>query len=172
VLHLLNRTSATQVRPFSPGGTQPLPFAGAAAAPASSSTGQYPQHPHPIETARALNGLCSRVLVNAITPALVGAPEPYVPETADDLGVAQWLALPVVGLLATDLAGYTACYRPTTLGRAVVQAMLADVVLQRQYGSAEAWVASAPMVGARQAVPEVYPGTSAQPGQNGTRHAR
>jgi hypothetical protein len=132
-----------------------------------------------------LNGICSRVLVNAATPALIGSPEPYVPETPDDVRAAHWLALPVVGLLAADLAGYTACYRPTTLGRAVVQAMLADAVLQRQYAShanyanyasacagAERWVATAPTVWMRQTAPVAYASAPAQPRQQGAHHGR
>ena len=162
VLHLLNRKPPTHVRPFSPGGTEPLPFAGAATTPAISSTGHYPQHPHPIEIARALNGTYSRVLVHAVTPTLMGTPEPYVPETADDMRVAQWLALPVVGLLIAEWAGYAACYRPTPLGRAVVHAMLADAVVQQQDGAAGTGAA-----------PVGYSGTQpTQRGWNGGRHAR
>jgi hypothetical protein len=172
VFSLLNRHSQTQVRPCAPGGTQLLQSTVATAAPAIPSSAQQSRHAHPLEIARALNGLCSRVLVDALTPALMGSPEPYVPETADNMCAAQWLALPVVGLLAADLAGYTACFRPTPLGRAVVQAMLSDAVLQRQYGSAGTSVAAAPTVWLRQAAPAAYLGTSAQSGQTGTRHAR
>jgi hypothetical protein len=78
VLHLLNRKPPTNVQPFSPGSIEPLPFASVpASAPAISSTGHSPRHPYPIEIARALNGTCSRVLVHAVTPPLMGTPEPY-----------------------------------------------------------------------------------------------
>jgi hypothetical protein len=165
VLSLLNRKCTTQVRPFSPGATQPLTSTATAAGPALPSVGQfqYQRHPqHPVEIARALNRTCSQVLVHAVTPPYMGAPEPYVPETADDERVAQWLALPAIGLLVADWAGYAACYRPTPLGRTVVYAMLTDAVVQRQDGAAGTWAA-----------PVAHPGTRpAQPGWNGGRHAR
>ncbi len=164
MLSLLNRKSTTQVWPFSPGATQPLPATAAAAGPALPSVGQYQyqRHPRPIEMARWLNGTCSRVLVNAVIPALMGTSEPYVPETADNVRVAQWLALPAIGLLVADWAGYAACYRPTPLGRAVVHAMLSDAVMQRQDGAAGTWAA-----------PVGYSGTQpAEPGWNGGRHVR
>ncbi len=101
-----------------------------------------------------------------MTPAIMGAAEPYVPNNPHEARVAQWLALPEIGLLAGDWAGYAACYQPTPLGRAVVYAMLADTVSQRAHAAPTFGVVASPGAVGGQIR------SAGQPGRHGDRHVR
>jgi hypothetical protein len=166
VLSLLNRRSAAQGRSLTAVKTPPLPQAATLTSVSTLPVARPIPHPRATEIARWLDAPCSHVLVSAMTPAIIGAAEPYVPNNPHEARVAQWLALPEIGLLAGDWAGYAACYQPTPLGRAVVYAMLADTVSQRTHAAPTFGVVASPgsVVGGQNM-------SASQPGRHGGRHA-
>lgn len=166
MLSLLNRKSAAQGRSLTAVKTQPLPQAATPAHMSTLPVARLIAHPRATEIAHWLDAPCSHVLVSAVTPAIMGAAEPYVPNNPHEARVAQWLALPEIGLLAGDWAGYAACYQPTSLGRAVVHAMLADSVSQRTHAAPTFGVVASPgSVGGQNR-------SAGQPGRHGGRHVR
>ncbi len=129
VFRLLNRRPATQEPSYAPTphASGSVPSSAFDADPAVTPT----SYSRIWAIAQWLDAPSCRVLISASTPLLRGVAEPYVPESAPDARVAEWLASPEVGLLAGQWAGYAACYRPTPLGREVVAAFLADYIYQR-----------------------------------------
>ena len=163
MFRLLNRRTSRQGPPDTPT-PQPLDSvpssvcgANAVAAPTSYS--------RIWAIAQWLDAPSCRVLISASTPSLRDAAELYVPESAPDAGVAEWLASPEVGLLTGQWAGYAACYWPTPLGREVVSAFLADYIYQRAERDGTPEVAELPDLSAT-AARSVYAGRPVRGGVN------
>ncbi len=84
-------------------------------------------HQRVSQISAALTPPCWQALADiAMRP--LRAQGPFVPASADDERMAQWLASPAVGLLEPVLAGYVTTYRLTYLGVAVIQAFLTDAL--------------------------------------------
>jgi len=92
------------------------------------------QH-HALELARALLPTQRATLVRALAPDVLALGSPYTPASPEEEHVAATLAHPAFGLLLPGAAGHARAYRPTPLGRLVLQAYLLDRVAGEPLGA-------------------------------------